>query len=345
MDCLHATEILSAALDGEQVAPGPVAHAREHCERCPECRALLETIYRIRSVPPARAPEQLIARIVDAARTEAEARADEEASATHTAAASGVVLPLEPVRRRSLPAPAWWKPHFTPLASAAAVVLVVSAVSTYVLVQMTGPTSQMTASDTTEIMLTDDAGVPSAEREQATDSAGEASTLYNGSIQSAPPYVTWEGTVWVRSGDVAPRTGLVPAGTTVTDLGGPDGPSTRDVMVAEAEPGAIFLYGADGAPIRFSHVTRTLDTRIYALVSDATITSFGVWPTLPPRFPLPAAEDGSPTFTAEGTDTRGRTVYVPVGSDAGQGFALAPGTPLDDPAAGNPNWTWWEPID
>jgi hypothetical protein len=44
-------------------------------------------------------------------------------------------------------------------------------------------------------------------------------------------------------------------------------------------------------------------------------------------------------------DDRGREVFVPFGAYVSGGFALAPGTPADDPAAGNPNWTWWEPID
>ncbi|MBN2248244.1 MAG: hypothetical protein JW733_06055 [Coriobacteriia bacterium] len=345
MDCLHASEILSAALDGDQVSPGSVAHAREHCARCPECRALLETMDRIASAPHGRAPEQLIARIIDAARAEAEARAESEASAARTAPRSGVVLPLEPVRPRPRTAPAWWKPHFTPLVSAAAVVLVVSAVSTYVLVQMTGPSSQMTTADSTELMLGDDARMSGDEQELAGSPESEDAAQYLGSVQSTPSYVVWEGTVWARTDGAVPRSALTSAGTITSDLGDPDGPAVRDVMVSEAEPGAIFLRGPDEAMIRFSQVARTLGGRPYALAAGTSIPSFGMWPTLPPQFPTPAAADGSPVFVLGGFDDRGRDVFVPPGTDTSGGFALAPGTSPDDPAAGNPNWTWWEPLD
>lgn len=347
MDCLHAAEILSAALDGAPVPPGAVAHAREHAARCPECAALLATMDRVSTASRVRAPEQLVARIIQAARAEAEASADAEAVAAQTAPAAGVIGPLESVRPRPRVAPRWWQPHFTPLASAAAVVLVVSAVSTYVLVQMTGPSSEMMATDSIEIALTDDyAGTDGARQDLGATSEDNAAATMAAPGLTAPSYIAWDGTVWIRADGALPQeSSLSNAGTAESDLGEPEGAKSRDVLTSATDPGAIFVRATDGSLIRFAQVTRTLGGRTYAMAAGARMPSFGTWPTLPSRLSTPAASDGSPGFTRGGADDRGREVFVPVGSNASVGFALAPGTPPDDPAAGNPNWTWWEPID
>ncbi|MHB1135676.1 MAG: hypothetical protein ACYCXR_07145 [Coriobacteriia bacterium] len=346
MDCLQAAEILSAALDGAPVSPGSVAHAREHAARCPECAALLATMGRISTASRVRAPEPMIARILDAARSEADARADADAVAAQTAPTSGVILPLEPVRPRPRVAPRWWQPHFTPLASAAAVVLVVSAASTYVLVQMTGPSAEVMTTDSIEIALTDEySGTESAPEELAASPENDAASNLAASARSAPSYLAWDGSAWVRTDGPTPgESSLTNAGATETDLGEPDGVKSHEVLTSVTEPDAIFVRAADGSLIRFSQVTRTLGGRTYALTAGPIVAP-GTWPALPSRYPTPAADDGSPGFTPGGIDDRGREVFVPVGSDVSGGFALAPGTPPDDPAAGNPNWTWWEPVD
>lgn len=347
MDCLHAAEILSAALDGETVSPGSVAHAREHAARCPECAALLATMDRVSNAPHSGAPETLIARIIDAARSEANARTDAEAGEAQVAPATGVPGPLEPVRPRQRVTPRWWQPHYTPLASAAAVVLVVSAVSTYVLVQMAGPSTESTTADSIEIALTDEyAGEESARQDRgATPEDNAAATMVAPGL-SAPSYIGWDGTAWVRVDGATPdEASLSNAGTVESDLGEPSGTTSREVLTSATDPGAIFVRATDSSLIRFAQVTRTLGGRTYVLAAGVPIAVSGTWPALPSRFSIPAASDGSPEFIPGGTDDRGREVFVPIGADASGGFALAPGTTPDDPAAGNPNWTWWEPVE
>lgn len=350
MDCLHAAEILSAVLDGQAVSPAPVAHAREHCSQCPECAALLATMHRVAAAPQTRAPEQLVAHILETVRAEAEAQADAEADARHAAATVGIVPPVTPVtpaRPRSSASTPRWRPRFAPVASAAAVVILVSAVSTYALIRMTQPSSQAESLDSIEIASQDDgtAGERSGYGSDAAPESRMADTLAASNV-TAPPYVSWRGTAWVRAdGGLPPESEITSAGTASSDLGETDGPKDREVMSAASDADAIFVRASDGSVIRFQRVTRALAARTYALVSDTPIVAFGAWPALPSRFAPPTADDGSPTFVLQGFDDLGRQVFVPSGSEAAEGFAVAPGTPPDDPAAGNPGWTWWEPLD
>jgi hypothetical protein len=93
----------------------------------------------------------------------------------------------------------------------------------------------------------------------------------------------------------------------------------------------------------YSPVVRLLSSVRYQLTSGKPIDSFGVWPVLPTRFPVPANADGTPSFVAAGSDALGAKVYAATGRPVTEGFALGPGTATSDPAAGNPNWTWWAP--
>lgn len=347
MDCRLATETLSATLDGEAASPVSVAQAREHCAGCPECAALLATMERMSALPETRAPEHVIARILEQTRAEASMRAETAALVTYAAPASGVVLPLEPVRPGQRALPAWWKPSFTPLASAAAVVLVMSVVSTYALVQMTGTTADSAGNESIEIALTDEGAVAEGARdgEFAATPDAAASTMA-APVQSAPPYLVWSGTVWVRADGMTPsESTLTSAGVLSTDLGEPDGPKDRGVFSVSGERGVIYVRATDGGLVRFARVTRTLGGRTYGLTTGDAITTFGTWPTLPPRFPVPSGSDGSPTFAPQGFDDLGRDVFTRVGAGTDEGFAVAPGTPASDPAAGNPGWTWWQPIE
>lgn len=347
MDCRHAADVLSAALDGDAVSPISVAQARDHCTGCPECASMLATMERMAAVPHIRVPAHVVSRILETVHSEAAARSDEDDASTYAAPASGVVLPLEPVRARRRTAPTWWKPSYAPLVSAAAVVLVVSAVSTYALMRMTGAPSEYSGADSVEIALRDDGAMPeSARAGDLAAPAGATAETASAAAVSAPPYLVWSGTVWVRTdGTAPPESTLSSAGATATDLGEPSGPMDRDVLSGPGEPGVIYVRSSDGSLMRFTRVVRTLGGRTYALVTEGVIDRFGVWPTLPSRFPAPTGTDGSPTFVLQGFDDRGREVYVPEGTKADQGFAVAPGTPADDPAAGNPSWTWWQPVD
>jgi len=348
MDCMHASEILSAARDGEHVSPGSVAQAREHCEHCAGCAALLVTMERVADAPRPRASEQLITRIIETVQEQEAARVQSDATTNATAPTTAITPPLEPVRPHRRVAPTWWQPRFTPIASAAVVVLAVSALSTYMLVQMTRPaTDTMTRDYTMEIAESEspDRGA-GLQDNSATDGRDAASATVLGSIQSAPSYVVWNGSVWVRTDGPSPdETDLSAAGTVVSDLGESEGSTSREALTEDADPGAIFVRASDEGLIRFTQVTRMLGGRTYALAASAPISTFGTWPTLPSQYPAPTADDGSPVFISHGLDDSGREVFVPVGTDADDGFAVAPGTSPGDAAAGNPNWTWWEPID
>lgn len=346
MDCRRVAEIISGARDGEQVPAAEVVQAQQHCAGCAECAALLATIRRMDAVPSAQAPAALVERILAAAQAEADARLDAQAAAERTAPASGILAPLTAARPRTQrQRPAWWQPRFTAYATAAVVVLVVSAASTYTLVQMTRPMSPAPAEDSMqvaspEMFATDEAaGAADASAPAAAEDARALSA-------PAPAYVAWDGWVWMRVDGPAPSpSDLATAGTTVSDLGEPGGPVDRTVLTATSDRAAIYVQVADGTLMRFTRVVRTLGMREYALAADGSLATFGAWPSLPPVYATPTADDGSPTFVRQGFEDRSLDIYVPVGTDATRGFALAPGTPQGDPAAGNPYWTWWEPVD
>ena len=355
MDCRRAAEIISGARDGQQLPAAEVVQAQRHCAECAECAALLATMRRMDDIPPAHAPAALVERILAAAQAEADARLDAEAAREHVAPASGVITPTsgvitplsaaKPRAKRS--GPAWWQPRFTAYATAAVVVLVVSAASTYTLMQMTRSMDATSTEDSLETMSAEsfaaDEGASDADASASlTEGASDAKAA--GAV--APAYVAWGGFAWVRADGPTPTASeLTTAGTTTSDLGDPSGPADRTVLTLAADPEAIFVQSADGTLMRFTRVVRTLGMREYALSAGGSLATFGTWPSLPPTYATPTADDGSPTFTRQGFDDRSLDIYVPVGGDAANGFALAPGTPPEDPAAGNPFWTWWEPVE
>jgi hypothetical protein len=118
----------------------------------------------------------------------------------------------------------------------------------------------------------------------------------------------------------------------------------RPVM-AGSDPGVVYAENDAGELQRFVEVTRVYKDTVYRLQS-AQIAAYGDWPALPPGIPRPVPEDaanGAPAFALDGNDTTGTPVYHRVGSDRRSGIAIPPNTPSPDPAAGNPNWTWWAP--
>ena len=118
--------------------------------------------------------------------------------------------------------------------------------------------------------------------------------------------------------------------------------STHDVL-GGPDPSVVYVKDAEGTLFAFERATRTFSARQYAL-SGGSITAYGTWPKLPSGVETPTNPDGSPQYVEAGTDSSGVTVYRPVGGDAATGIAVAPGTAPSDPAAGNPNWTWWVPV-
>ena len=98
------------------------------------------------------------------------------------------------------------------------------------------------------------------------------------------------------------------------------------------------------SPDRSRIVKRTYQARSPTRFRAPISREYGQWPSLPPGVPRPVPADnpdGSPVFSLDGQDASGTPVYRRVGSDRQTGIAIAPGTTPEDPAAGNPNWTWW----
>ncbi len=182
--------------------------------------------------------------------------------------------------------------------------------------------------------------VNSAAIDQAQPPAAE-STAKNASPTSAPSFITYNGTAYVLVGPstVQPST-LSRLGSTRSSLDGGT-PKDREVLGTSGTP-AVYVQNDQGQLLEFKPVTRTYGGRTYQLKSGG-IPSFGQWPGLPPEFAQPTAEDGSPTFIAVGADAGGLKVYRSASSTGTAGIAIAPGAPQGDPAAGNPNWSWWVP--
>jgi len=328
VDCLQAAEIVAGAFDGELTDAAVLAEARVHCASCPQCASLLLVLERAGNVPAPRAPEELIARI-EASAVEAAADA-REASDAHGQADS----PHEHITPVGNRRPWSWTPRLVAFASAAAVLLIVFTASTIALV------GGQRATDEAATTLTEE----SASTPLAAPEAGVAqdSTEMRAAEQPAPPYVVLGQAVYVQGDAPAPST-LTTAGTVTSDLG----TGTPTSHAAFVEPGTddpIFIAAPEGGYLSFSLVTRTLGRASYALISDVPIESYGQWPTLRSDMAQPTSEDGSPVFRRFGFDDRGVDVYTPTPARVDGGFAVAPGTAEDDPASGNPNWTWWEPV-
>lgn len=327
MDCLQASEVLSASRDGELIDAARLAEARAHCAVCPQCASLLRLLDRTQSVPAPRAPQRLVAH-VEAAAIEAAA----DARDTRPAADS---LPHS-TRAPSAARPWAWTSRLTALASAAAVLLVALTAGTIALVGMGG----QRAEQATTMLEEDSATAPSAAMPES--GAAEDSTALRADELAAPPYVVLEGTVYVLSSEPTPSA-LTTAGAVFSDLGS-GSPGSHTAFAAPGTDDPLFVKQEAGGFLSFSRVVRTLGRAEYALSSDVDIASFGGWPTLPAGVPQPKEADGSPAFSRLGFDDLGVDVYGPRIDGFDDGFAVAPDTAPDDPAAGNPNWTWWERV-
>jgi hypothetical protein len=162
---------------------------------------------------------------------------------------------------------------------------------------------------------------------------------------TAPPYVALNGDVWELADSAAPApTAPTAAGVVISSLSDGDGASEHPASFSGSDRSVLYVAAPDGSYRAFTRVIRTLGRAEYGLVSGGVISRFGRWPSLPSRFVEPESTDGSPEFRRFGFDDLGVDVYVPPAGRTQDGFAVAPGTAGDDPAAGNPGWTWWEPL-
>ncbi|MDP2299117.1 MAG: hypothetical protein U1E08_06110 [Coriobacteriia bacterium] len=345
MDCLRAAEILSVAHDGERMDAADLAEAHEHRASCAECLALEATLVRLNAVPAPAAPDELVERLVVLS---AQAAADirESALAARVLADSGIALTTpsdEAGARRARLLPEWWAPRFTAFAAAAVVMVVALGVGAAGIIGTLG--SQRTGDDTV-VFESVEAPTDGTADDSAALSSPSAEADRAAAGQIAPSYVALDSVVWHLDGTAIAAPSLVTtAGVVASSLSAADtAASTSHTAFVSNDGATLWLERDDGSYLQFSRVTRTLGLSPYVLTSDTPLVRFGVWPGLPGRFQPPASDDGSPTFAYYGFDDLGRSVYVPVAGRPTDGFAIAPGTPTDDPAAGNPNWTWWEPL-
>ncbi len=335
MDCLHAQQVLSESMDGE-IAAGELAEATAHCASCQECARFARSLERMAALPTPVAPAALVERLVTLGRNEAaEIRSAAGSDAIETS------IPETPVNHNDAPRrlPSWWAPRLTAYAAAAAVLLV-ALVATGAGLARLGRHEASTLSDSVQTPG-GDRGATAPSSPNASESAKDAYGQLAGT--PAPPYVVIDGLVYAPTG---PRTvdasSLVTATPAVTALDTGGDPVSMPAYHVGAGPGTAVLRATDGTYLGFSAVTRTFGGKALVLQSGTPVTAYGQWPTLPGRFPAPSASDGSPTFSFFGKDDLGMAIFVPPGGRPTEGFAVAPGTPSTDPAAGNPNWTWWQ---
>lgn len=329
MDCLEACEVISAAHDGELVDAALLEQARLHAGSCTACGAFAGMLERIASAPAPRAPEDLIARLEELSAVAAEGI--REASAPQPEP--------EPVLVHEHPRPARWLPRFTAFASAAAVLLVALTVGSIALMNRTG---QEAVESTDRTLGESELAAPAAEDGTAGASADVTTAVVT---QPSPAYVSLDSAVWLLAGPAVPEPSvLATAGVVTSALDGQD-LTDHPAYFAGTDRSVLYVRTSDGRLLVFERVVRTLGRAPYGLMTGTPIRAFGTWPTLPERLGRPEDDDGTPAFTLFGFDDSGRDVFLPAGQRISDGFALAPGTPADDPAAGNPNWTWWERIE
>ncbi|TDB38901.1 MAG: zf-HC2 domain-containing protein [Actinobacteria bacterium] len=333
MECLKAQQMLSEAIDSA-VPEDELAEARAHCVGCEECTRFARSLERISSLPTPVAPDALVSRLV--------ALGAQEAAVLRTAPAGSPEDGVAPDGHAAAPVrlmPAWWAPRLTAYAAVAAVLLVALVATGIGLGGVLSPREAVfeTAEDTRA--RTDGAALSAAPAPGGTQEATKAlsDTLI------APPYVVIDGLVYTPTG---PRTvdaaTLVTATPVLTSLHAASDPITLPAYRISTSNDTAVLQLTDGTYLGFSAVTREFGGRAFVLTSGSLLTSYGQWPTLPARFQQPTAPDGSPTFSFFGKDDSGTLIYIPTGGQATDGFAVAPGSGPQDPAAGNPNWTWWQ---
>jgi hypothetical protein len=337
MDCLRTQATLSAVHDGEHTTDENAAAARGHVSECESCRGFESEIGALAKLPSPTAPDGLVDRVMAAVSEIAAERAlveqptveeEQQPVIEEAPATSGL---------------AWFTGRFSPRARMGIYAAMAVAAGVLVLVAVTssrGPATQ-TAS----------------ERQSVATSAGsadltfskQAPTVQNPAAAApapahAPDYLTYRSRLYAPGALLADaNTATQSIGTVTTAFGSASAPAQAPAFRSPVTDGSIVVAGPDGSRL-YAPVVRMLVSVKYQLVAGNAVDRFGVWPTLPSRFPTPSSPDGSPTFVAAGADALGVQIYTAKGVPQSQGFAVAPGTPSSDPAGSNPNWTWWEPI-
>jgi len=347
MECNEAQALVSAALDKETLDAASLQTAKEHCRSCESCNAFVRTLAAVQRQPKPEPPADLPDRII--ARVRAEAAAQQVAATAAPASAT----PAGPSAERRLDPRAIWRDPkkraaAAAWASAAAVVLVVAGIATYsgvrqILIPPLASEAQR------EVVVLDSAAPESSS--QPYNGAGATAQQSDGSVAgtataASTGYISVNGTVYRYAGLVqgidSATLRRVGSANTALDAAA-DPPASIDVL-ASPDLTRVFVSREQSETVyAFDRVTRLYSNTVYVQRSG-DIARFGEWPSLPSGIPQPQTPEGSPTFTPDGQDASGVTVYRRTGSSADSGIAIAPGSPASDPAAGNPGWTWWEPL-
>lgn len=367
-DCLHVQEAISRAADGDKVTAQDAALAKRHCSECAECAAFARVLVAMKRNPVPGAPDDVVERglgavrelrqadKLDAARAAAATRAaatpaaasndtDAAAESPATTVRTGRFISLSERDARGVEVVRIGRAiisqqRFVALMASAAVLLIVIVVAADQGARFMNE-AQLVSEDTA-------ADLRAAEDGEVIQSPS-ASEDYSGSAASGPnvaaaaaQYVVFEDRAYRYVGtssaevDELTEVGKIKS---ALDSGGPT--RSRTVYTSDAA-NQIIVEGEDGL-LNFALATRTLGGEVFALASEP-LEAFGLWPTLPSGTPEPSTSDGGSTFTESGVDDQGVTIFTRPGRAPKDGFAVAPGTAAGDPAAGNPGWTWWEPL-
>ena len=341
MDCVEVQAVLSARHDGEQVTEPELAAARAHCPTCPACAAFASATERIDAAQHTELPDGLLERIMAAVSAEATARPERaEASGDGRPASAGAATVQARVKRfASWSARARWL-------SAAAVLTAAVAVVAVVVIQARGPESASTGSSASQT-----ASAPRASTTEGSGAAGriaknDYAAMKAAAPATAPSYISFQGAVFAVGAAVTDTSAVNTAvlGTVLSAFASPtDTPASAAVFKSPAADESIVVRTPQGLQ-SFAPVVRSVNGVRYQLQTGAPLDRYGVWPTLPSGFASPTAPDGSPTFARASIDANGVTVYALSGFTIARGLAVAPNTSASDPAAGDPNWTWWTPL-
>jgi hypothetical protein len=346
-ECLRAQQVLSEASDGVAVSADDLKNAKAHCAACDACLSYVSALAALKKAPAPTAPEGLADTVIaavneDAERIEAEKVAAAALLAAQTEAAAPApaqgegAAPEEAASRPSIRADNW--KSWAPWAAAATVVLVIAG---FAVMRGASFIAGNDGSDTVEVAPSTGAAPPyEVESAEPADEEAPTSVTQEGAEDAA--YIQFGSRAYRYERTTGAPSTLTTAGVVVTALD-TDEPAEQYTAFEGSTQGTILLQ--DGSRyLEFELVRRTGQGTEYAMVVGP-IDSFGQWPLPPSGLPMPTQPDGSPIFGAGPTDDQGQRMYLPEGDYPRDGIAIAPGTPERDPAAGNPNWTWWEPIE
>lgn len=348
-ECLRSQQVLSEASDGLPVSAEELRNAKAHCAACDECLAYVSGLAALKKSPAPKAPVGLADQVITAVVEDAEeAKAAAAAAAALLAAQTtqavevdenGTVTPSAEAAPRKDAGPYSWK-AWAPWAGAAAVLLVVAGFAVMQGARFIAGGGNEASVEYLDSASSMESAPPYEVESQADEEADTTRTTQEGAENAE--YIDYGGWAYEFMRDGGTPSDLVTAGVVLTSLD-TDEPTSQYPIYEGPRPYSLLLY--DGQRyLEFDLVRRSSQGRQHAM-TVSPVSSFGQWPLPPSGLRMPTHADGSPVFSKGSLDDHGQFMYVPDATYPREGFAIAPGTTSGDPAGGNPNWTWWEPID